>query len=633
MLSYSQRSTVMTMRLLTSCLAVFLTFSTPLIWGQPSKTKTPTKSSSRVSAQPQASKPASPLMYEINLNDRSDDTFKVRLQVSGLTQANAVYQFAATAPGTYQVMDIGRFVRKFQAFDGKGKEIPCDHISVNQWKIKQPEKVAEIRFAVAETFDTPVERDEIFRMCGSSLEDDHALFNTHTVLGFPSGMQSNPLKIKFLYPQTWKIGTPLERDSAGWYFAKTYDFAVDSPVLLGRLTSAKTMVKGTSVEIYTYSKTDQVSSEQLLSSMRNMLQSAGEFLQELPVQRYTFLFHLEDVPAGAWEHSYSSEYVLEERPYSAEYGQYITDIAAHEFFHVITPLNIHSEIIERFNFVNPTPSEHLWLYEGTTEWAAHIMQLRSGLKTLEQYLNDLSQKTLVDNNYFDRAYSLSKLSLTCYSDSGQKQYGNIYYRGALVAGLLDIRLLELSGGKRGLREVIRDLMKKYGPERSFSEKDFFREFVAMTYPEIADFFELYVKKATPLPLREYYAKIGISYNERKPSDTLQAESGIKPRLREGKLIVADFRENLAEYGLKLDDEIRAVNGQKLSTPDNKTFSALTAKLQPSTTFTLTVARAGTELTLTLPVQTRREDKMYVFELSPQAYHRQALLRNAWLKNF
>jgi predicted metalloprotease with PDZ domain len=609
---------------LVACAALLLCFGTNILLGQKAAKTKPGA----------VSKPAltHTLVYEVNLNDRSDDTFKVRLLVSGLTAANAVYQFAATAPGTYQIMDVGRFVRKFQAFDEKGKEIPCENISVNQWKIKQPEKVVEIRYAIAETFDTPVTRDEIFRMCGSSIEDDHTLFNAHTVIGFPTEMQSTPLKIKFLYPSAWKIGTPLEQDSTGFYYAKNYDFAVDSPVLMGRLTSARTNIKGTAIEIYTYSKTDQISSEQLLGAMSKMLNSAGEFLRELPVKRYTFLFHFENTSAGAWEHSYSSEYVMEERPFTPEYGQSITDIAAHEFFHVITPLNIHSEIIERFNFVKPTASEHLWLYEGTTEWAAHIMQLRSGLKSLDQYLADLSQKTLVDQNYFDRTYSLSKLSLTCYSDSGQKQYGNIYYRGALVAGMLDIRLLELSNGKRGLREVIQELMKKYGPEKAFSEKEFLQEFVKMTYPEIADFFEQYVRKANPLPLREYYAKIGIAYSERKFSDTAVAETGLKTRLRDGKLTVADFRETLVGSGVEVDDEIRAVNGKPLTNPDNKTFANLTAKFLPSTTYTLTVLRSGKELTLTLPVQTRREERQYVFERSPQAYYRQILLRNAWLKN-
>ena len=47
--------------------------------------------------------------------------------------------------------------------------------------------------------------------------------------------------------------------------------------------------------------------------------------------------------------------------HAVEVGVAVTDMAAHEFFHIVTPLNIHSEIIEHFNFATPTPSQHLWL--------------------------------------------------------------------------------------------------------------------------------------------------------------------------------------------------------------------------------------------------------------------------------
>ncbi|WP_240410350.1 M61 family metallopeptidase [Hymenobacter oligotrophus] len=132
-------------------------------------------------------------------------------------------------------------------------------------------------------------------------------------------------------------------------------------------------------------------------------------------------------------------------------------MAAHEFFHIVTPLNIHSEIIERFNFVQPTGSQHLWLYEGTTEWAAHMMQLRGGLITLDEYLATLRNKVGYSQERADTTYSLKRLGLNSFSDEGQQQYGNIYQRGALTASLLDLRLLELSGGKRGLREVLLEL--------------------------------------------------------------------------------------------------------------------------------------------------------------------------------
>ena len=93
--------------------------------------------------------------------------------------------------------------------------------------------------------------------------------------------------------------------------------------------------------------------------------------------------------------------MLQEGEFTDSVGQRVTDIAAHEFFHIVTPLNIHSEIIEHFNFVTPVPSRHLWLYEGTTEWAAHAMQLRAGLKTPEAYLQTQIRKMQIDRQAFD----------------------------------------------------------------------------------------------------------------------------------------------------------------------------------------------------------------------------------------
>jgi predicted metalloprotease with PDZ domain len=449
------------------------------------------------------------LTYRVDLTQRADDQFRVTLAVSGLTAANAIYQFASTAPGTYQVMDIGRYVREFEALDAGGKPVPTERVSVNQWRLSDPARVRTIRYRMAETWDTPVTEHQVYLMCGTSLEADHALINPHAVIGYPAGMQATPVHLRLTYPRDWKIGTSLARDRAGEYVAANYDELVDSPILLGRLSEAHTTVTGVPVAIYTYSKTGQITSSQLLGAMNGMLQAAGHFLGKLPVDRYTFLYHFEDKGAGAWEHSFSSEYVLPESPYTDSVGRQVTDIAAHEFFHVVTPLNIHSEIIERFNFVTPVPSQHLWLYEGTTEWAAQKMQLEGGLKTPEQYLQTVITKMRVDRAAFDTSYSLRELALTSYSDSGQKQYANIYQRGAVTAGLLDLRLLDLSEGRQGLRDLILALTHKYGKRRAFPESTFVDTLVAMTHPEIRDFFDRYVWDSQRLPVADYYEKLGI----------------------------------------------------------------------------------------------------------------------------
>ena len=451
----------------------------------------------------------SALGYAIDLNDRADDSFKVTAWVGGLTDANAIYQFAATAPGTYQVMDIGRYVRRFEAFDAAGRAVPVERVSVNQWKLSDPARVRTLRYAISETWDTPVDQHQVYLMCGTSIERDHVLINPHAVIGYPSGMQARPIRLRLAYPAGWKLGTALERDRSGAYRAEDFDQLVDSPILLGPLTEARTRVTGVPVEIYTYSHTGKIRSSQLLGAMDDMLQAAGRFLGKLPVDRYTFLYHFDERPAGAWEHSLSSEYVLQESEFTDSVGRYVKDIAAHEFFHIVTPLNIHSEIIEHFNFVTPVPSQHLWLYEGTTEWAAHAMQLRAGLKTPDQYLAKVIEKMRIDRAKYDSTWSLRELALTSYSDSGQAQYGNIYMRGALTAGLLDIRLLELSGGRQGLQDLILELAHRFGKRRAFPESTFVDTLAAMTSPEIRDFFTRYVWDSQRLPIAEYYGKLGI----------------------------------------------------------------------------------------------------------------------------
>lgn len=464
--------------------------------------------------------------YEINLDDRSGDTFKARLFVDNLTEANAIFQFPATAPGTYDIHDIGRFVVDFRAFDDNYQEISVTHPNTNQWVLSDPVNTSVIEFEVKETFDTPVTVHSIYKMAGTSIENDHTLLNTFDVLGYPTGLKERDFYINIDYPSAWSVGTSLLKDENGFYYATDYDKLVDNPLLLGYITSASTMVDEATISIHAYSKSDLIQASQILDDVQQVLDDASAFLNGLPVDRYSFIYLFDDFNSGALEHSYSSVYVLSDRPYTANFGQGLRNIAAHEFFHVVTPLNIHSEIIGDFNFAEPTASEHLWLYEGVTEWASDMMQYRNQHLNLGNLLSEFQAKKTVSDNY---TLSLSEMSLTCYGDGGAEFY-NVYNKGALVATLLDIRLLELSGGTKGLREVILELIETYGPDNAFSETTFFQDLTNMTYPEIEDFIDSYIKGTDPLPLVEYFDKIGILYNSGNntftinPTPTIQQQA-------------------------------------------------------------------------------------------------------------
>ena len=102
-----------------------------------------------------------------------------------------------------------------------------------------------------------------------------------------------------------------------------------------------------------------IKSADIVNMLKDILNAENDFMEGLPVKHYTFLFHFENIGAGAWEHSYSSEYILQEAPLTENFREEIKDIVAHEFFHILTPLNIHSELVAKFNFVKPVMSQHL----------------------------------------------------------------------------------------------------------------------------------------------------------------------------------------------------------------------------------------------------------------------------------
>lgn len=449
--------------------------------------------------------------YRIDLTDRSDDTFKVRMYVDNLTDANKVYQFPATVPGVYDIFDIGRFVVNFKAFDENQNELTVTNISTNQWELSDPLATRVIEFEVKETFDTPVEEHQLYQMGGTSMENDHVLLNAFDVLGYPTGLKERDFYLDVDYPSSWKIATSLPKTNGGLYYAEDYDKFVDSPIIVGDITVASVLIDGAKINVNTYSEGDQISAGQVLNDVEQVLEDASAFLKGLPVDHYNFIYFFHNAPgAGALEHSYSSVYVLNDRPYTPSYGSGIRDISAHEFFHIVTPLNIHSEIIEDFNFAVPTASQHLWLYEGVTEWASLMMQYRNGSYTTPGILNEFRFKKIYADSY-NQSMSLTVMSQTCYTPEGGSQFGNVYQKGALVAALLDIRLLELSNGQKGLRELILELIDTYGPNNAFSEENFFDDLVDRTYPEIADFIDLYIEGTAPLPMEEYFNKIGVDF--------------------------------------------------------------------------------------------------------------------------
>lgn len=576
------------------------------------------------------------IFYEINVSNHQDDLFHVTVYTEGLTEENNIYNLPATVPGTYSVLNFGRFMKSFDAFDKDGNTLPVEQISTDRWEISGADKLAKLVYDIEDTFDSDIDSNRVMPMGGTGINDNFIVLNTFGVLGYFEGLQSTPLKLKLDYDTSWTVGTSLTKDEDGYFTANTYDYLADNPILMGDLTMASTTVNDIKVGVYVYCPDTSVTAGKVLQVADALLQSSAGFIGYSPVTHYNFLMCLLDpetfqsvgfLGAGALEHSYSSLFVY---PVHGNLLTGLQDDMAHEFLHILTPLNLHSNIIEPFNFITPTASEHLWLYEGVTEWESDIMQLRGGLISIEDYLKRFSEK-INHSEHFRKDLSLTELSRDVYSETITLQYINIYEKGAITAALLDIRLLELSNGKKGLREVFLELLDEYGKNKPFPEDEFFDIFVDHTYPEIELFIDDYINGTEPLPYQEYMAKLGFKYIGERISENPAPVLGVQIGINEKQQIVfMSVSEEGTKAGLKVGDIPLKVLGIDVGMGTAREIFGKIRSMNVGDKVDMFVQRGDEEVELNITLQ-QRMDK-HIFEDMKDLTEEQQMLRDAWTRN-
>lgn len=564
--------------------------------------------------------------YFVDLSDPSSDVFKVTISVARLGSFNNVFTFAAL--GTYSVMDFGRYVRVFKAMDARGREIPTRKLSTNQWALYEPQRISKIYYEIADTWDTPQQENSIPEMLGTSIEQDYAFISGQGVFGFIKGLENLPIRVRIDHPSEWSIGTALPFDSNGEIIARNFGHIASTPILLGYLTESSGRINGSDVSVYTYSKTDRILTGDLMPYIQNIMFATYDFLGEMPIDTYTMLFIFDDKDAGGVEYHNSSAFVFKED----DVDQVITivqDIITHEYFHLVIPFSIRSDMLDKTNFFKPTPSAHLWFFEGVTEWASDIIQLRSGLKSMEDYIiRDFRQK-IIREELYGSDISLRDISLN--SHRNPKDYLNVYSRGALVAALLDIQLLDVHAGRRGLREVIVDLQKDFGKERPLPEEQFFEILIDYCGPETEDFIRRYIIGNEDLPYEEYLEKIGVRYRAKEPADDVRSDLGFFIVPERGGMTVMWIDDEIKGLGIEKGDVIAGFNGRRVSARNyQQVVYGEVPRMDIGEAYTLQVIRNGQRQEITC--QTIQFKRRHTFSVPPMLSPTQGRLREAWLKN-
>lgn len=605
--------------------------------------------------------------YTIDLTNVVDDKVYVELEIENFTGEELTFRLPKMIPGTYAIEDYGRFVSDFSALDKKGRSLPAEKTDINAWTIGKAKKLKKITYWVEDSYDTTLEGPEIFQPAGTNIEAGaNFIINPSGFFGYFEGETSNEYQLNVIKPadfygSTGLIpvsinsnlsgsvqleGVEISEDAFVDVFTTTnYDELVDSPLMYSLPDTTLLNVADTEVLVSVYSPNNVVTSEEIAATIEEVLVAQKEYLGgELPVDKYAFIFYFTDQPVmsyGALEHSYSSFYYMPEYP--IEYmNQQLRDFAAHEFFHIVTPLNIHSEQIQPFNFTNPEMSRHLWLYEGMTEYFAGNAQVKAGIITIDEYIGMLREKMFTASE-FDDNLPFTELSLGAL-DLHADQYYNVYQKGALLGLALDLSLLELSEGSYGVQQMMADLAQEFGKEKSFPDDQLFEIITELTYPEIRDFFTVFVEGDSALNLNYFFNKAGLIYEVEGvfydySFGLTDSNLGVD---MERNVLYIENEEDLDAFGKALGykngDVLVGFNGTKMPGLGPEVMQYLQeamGSLQEGREFSVTVIRTNAEdveeeITLTAPAAKVERVVPHTVRPMEETSDLQWTVRKAWL---
>jgi predicted metalloprotease with PDZ domain len=518
----------------------------------------------------------------IDLNNPKDDKVMVTMMPSTSLVNEITFSMPKTVPGTYSTDNYGKYIEDIKALDANGNALTIVKIDDNSWKIADAKKLQKVTYWVNDTYDSEsgegFGNKDVFSPAGTNISPENYMLNTHGFVGYFSDKLEVPYTTTVLHPETLFGATSMsdEDPSNAQDVFKTSRYAelVEHPIMYAKPDYTTFKVDDMEILISVYSPNGTFKAADITPAMETMMRAQKKFLGAINnTKKYAVLIYLSDVKKqdakgfGALEHPTSTTVVLPEMLPKAQMEESLKDVVSHEFFHIVTPLGVHSKEIHNFDFSNPKMSKHLWMYEGVTEYFANLFQINQGLITEEEFYTRLSDK-IRQSLTMDDKMPFTTMSAGVLVEPYKTQYLNVYQKGALIGMCIDIIIREKSEGKRGILDLMQKLTNEYGEKKPFNDDELFDKIAALTYPEVKTFLETYVSGPTPIPYDQYFAKVGVTKSNTKipgnvfikgQSPYITVDQTTKEIMLLPEIELPEFYKNL---GITNGDIITTVNNKK-----------------------------------------------------------------------
>ncbi|MFD1015245.1 M61 family metallopeptidase [Winogradskyella rapida] len=600
---------------------------------------------------------SNPIVTALDLTAVNSDRVPVTINPGRFTTETVTYRLPRVVQGTYSVSDFGKYVDDFKALDYDGNELTVTKVDDNTWTIAEATKLDVIQYYVNDTFDVEkvggIGGEQPFSPAGTNIEDDNYVLNLHGFVGYFDSLKNNQYALDVTAPADFVRTSALETKGSTTsedgqsvttsYFAPRYFDITDNPMMYGKLDVEEFMVGDIKIVLSVYSPNGIHTAASQKETVFKMMEAQKAYLGDVnSTPRYDIYLYLSDgsetAPKGfgALEHHTSTVVVLPESSTKEALAASIVDVVAHEFFHIVTPLSVHSEDVHYFDYNQPTFSKHLWMYEGVTEYFAQHFQVYEGLVDAQTFYNTMQSKIKISQR-MDDAMSFTVMSENVLKEPYASNYYNVYQKGALIGMCIDILMRKESHGERSMLSLMKELSAKYGKNKPFDDDKIIAEITAMTYPSVGEFLNTHVQGDVPINYNTFFEMVGLVQGETEVETNYIFAGG------QNIIFDADQEKGILFFsamalknsfwkaqGVQEGDIINKVNGKELNLLNAKEVLGGMFSWQEGQEITMDLERNGEPVVIKTTL-TKAFAKSEGLVENPEATEGQKSLRAAWLK--
>jgi predicted metalloprotease with PDZ domain len=278
----------------------------------------------------------------------------------------------------------------------KGQDLAWERDLVDMWAfhLQVPDGVSELEAS----YDTITYNGKSSAASSKVLD-----LNWNQVVLYPKDERSDDVEVtaSITLPEGWKFGTALATASQSGASAEFKPVSltrlVDSPLIAGlwfrqvQLSSpGETPVHV--IDLVGESEDAIAITDKDVASYKQLVRETGKLFGARHYEKYTFLWTLSDQTAHhGLEHHESSDNATGEDVFSsAGVHDLEADLLPHEFSHSWNGKYRRPAGLIVPNYQEPMKGDLLWVYEGLTDYLGNILAARIGLRSPEQFRENLA---------------------------------------------------------------------------------------------------------------------------------------------------------------------------------------------------------------------------------------------------